>query len=191
MKKTLTALTLAIGAIGSSQAAPVQWTVGSGGNGHWYEFFATAVDWNTARADALSRGGYLATITSAAENSFAAVSAAGGALAWIGGTDAAVEGEWKWADGPEAGVQFWQGGPSGTALGYTNWNGGEPNNCCGGENYLQLNWATTGGWNDHGGPGNASQLNGYLVEYNVPEPMTLAMVMSGLLAAVLTRRRRA
>ena len=75
MKKTLTALTLAIGAIGASQAAPVQWTVGSGGNGHWYEFISTSVDWNTARANALASTflgmqGYLATITSLAENVF-------------------------------------------------------------------------------------------------------------------------
>ena len=187
MKKTLTALTLAVCAISSSQAAPVQWTVGAGGNGNWYEYVAASVDWHGARAGALAssfagESGYLATLTSAAENMFASLLAGGGgALAWIGLTDQAVEGVYRWIDGPEGGQ----------ITGYLNWNGGEPNNCCGGEDYVHTNWGGAGRWNDHGGPGNPGQRNGYLVEYNVPEPMTLALVASALLAGALTRRRRA
>ena len=187
MKKTLTALTLAICAIGSVQAAPTQWTIGSGGNDHWYEFVSTPVDWHAARSAALGSTfggmwGYLATLTSANENVFASMLAGNGAaLAWIGLTDQITEGNYQWADGPEAGQ----------TTGYTNWWGGEPNNCCGGEDYIHTNWGAAARWNDHGGPANGGQLNGYLVEYSIPEPMTLGLVMSALLTGAITRRRRA
>ena len=58
-------------------ATPVEWTVDSGGNGHWYDFLGrelagnpTAYSWDEARLDAEVRGGYLATPTSAAEWGF-------------------------------------------------------------------------------------------------------------------------
>lgn len=189
MKKTLTALTLAICAIGSSQAAPVQWTVAAGGNDHWYEYVTTNVDWHVARAGALASNfagmsGYLATLTSAAENMFASLLAGrGGLLAWIGLTDQAVEGVYRWIDGPEGGQ----------VTGFTNWAAGEPNDFLTGEDYVHTNWAGPGVWNDHGLPHFPDQRNGYLVEYNaqVPEPMTLALVASALLAGALTRRRQA
>lgn len=173
----------------SAMAAPVQWTVGSGGNDHWYEFISTSVTWQNAftAANAASYGGmngYLATITSANENSFVA-GVANGALAWLGGSDAGnAVNSWTWRNGPENGLAFT----------YTNWNGGEPNNCCGGEDYLHINWATYGGWNDHGGPGNAGHINGYVIEYSapVPEPETYALLLAGLgLMASVARRRKA
>ena len=172
----------------SSWAAPTQWTVVSGGNGHWYEFIDLNVDWNTARALALasnfnSMSGYLATVTSGAENTFSA-GVANGVVAWLGASDNRNEGDFVWADGPEAGQ----------SLTYSNWNAGEPNNCCGGENYLQTNFGALGGWNDHGGPGNSGQINGYIVEYSangtVSTPGTLALVLPALLAAGWAARRR-
>ena len=190
MKRQVLAAAIGVLALGSSMAAPVQWTVASGGNDHWYEFVATNLTWDDARAAALAStylgaSGYLATALDAAENTFISVTVAGGELAWLGGTDAGSEANWYWADGPEANQ----------ALTYFNWNSGEPNNCCGGENYLQTNFGNnSGGWNDHGGPGNAGQANGYLVEYsmtnNVPEPTTLALLFPALLAAAVVRRRR-
>ena len=178
----------------------MQWTVGSGGNGHWYAFINTAVDWHGARAAALASShlgmqGYLATITSVAENSFVSAAVAGSILAWAGASDAAVEGQWRWIDGPEAGLLFWSGGVGGTAVGNAIWNGGEPNNVGGGEDYLQLNWSSQR-WNDHGGPGvGIGQRNAYVIEYStvsmpVPEPMTLALVLSALLASGGLSRRR-
>ncbi len=59
-------------------ATPVEWTVDSGGNGHWYDFVGYGVGgvadpigtWENARDAAEAAGGYLATPTSAAEWSF-------------------------------------------------------------------------------------------------------------------------
>ena len=67
----------AVLAVTASTAAPVQWTVASGGNGHWYEFvFAqSGFTFGQARAASLAAShmgmqGYLATVTSQAENDF-------------------------------------------------------------------------------------------------------------------------
>ncbi len=59
-------------------ATPVDRTVDSGGNGHWYDFVGYGVGgvadpigtWENARDAAEAAGGYLATPTSAAEWSF-------------------------------------------------------------------------------------------------------------------------
>jgi len=50
----------------------VQWDVSSGGNGHWYKAVPgfSGLTWTVASQQAQAEGGYLATITSAAENAF-------------------------------------------------------------------------------------------------------------------------
>ena len=62
----------ALSFISRIQAAPVQWDAGSGGNGHYYEAVQVpdGVSWTAASALANGAGGYLATITSEAENNF-------------------------------------------------------------------------------------------------------------------------
>jgi hypothetical protein len=188
MQKLLMAAAL-LGMASAATAAPVQWTVASGGNGNYYEYIQTARTWADARAAALAssylgNAGYLATVTSAAENAFIGTLASDG---WLGGTDQAVEGQWRWADGPEAGQLFWTGGPGGSASGYSSWNAGEPNDF-GGEDFLHRNG---GAWNDLPG----SSARGYFVEYSavasgVPEPATWAMMIAGfgLVGASLRRR---
>jgi tRNA (Thr-GGU) A37 N-methylase len=118
-------------------------------NQRYYEFVADKVTWDEARCaakfvdgkyDAASvrfdkcdetklvprtfngLSGYLATVTSAAENAFVTNRAGIGLETWIGGSDEAVtrtvvapttdiagkEGQWRWVDGPEAGLIFWR-----------------------------------------------------------------------------------
>jgi len=87
-------------------------------------------NFNQAALDAESRGGHLATITSATENNEVKAVATGSE--WVGGSDIEVEGTWKWVTGEE-----WT---------YSNWNSGEPNNS-GNEDGLEF-YANTGKWND-------------------------------------------
>ncbi len=103
--------------------------------------------------------GHLANITSQAENDFINALAPGNV--WLGGSDAAVEGEWRWLAGPEAGQQFWQGGIGGSTVGgsYANWGAGEPNNS-GNEDTVHMR--PDGRWNDQPG----STAYNYVVEWD-------------------------
>ncbi|NEQ40243.1 MAG: PEP-CTERM sorting domain-containing protein [Okeania sp. SIO3I5] len=120
--------------------------------GHYYEFVSGGYSWSQAKSQAESRSyrglqGYLATITSSAEQNFIVsrfgVSNWGG---WIGASDAGRDGTWRWVTGPEAGRVFWQ---NGTPLGYNNFHPGEPNELLSNtEDYAHI-WKHGGGtWND-------------------------------------------
>ena len=56
----------------ASKADLYKWSVTDGGNDHYYEAVLVpgGIDWEGANAAATALGGYLATITSAAENAF-------------------------------------------------------------------------------------------------------------------------
>lgn len=139
------------------------------GTGHYYEFVSSTTTWASAKTGAASQTfngmtGYLATVTSLAENQFI-TSKVGTATAWLSGTDSAVEGTWKWDTGPEAGDTFWTGtGSSGTGHNtddpFTYWGSFEPNQS-GDEDCLEIISGGTGRWNDI--PCSASK--GYVIEY--------------------------
>jgi hypothetical protein len=172
-----------------ANAAPVQWSVEDGGNGHWYDRvdIQTGLTWDQARIDAETKfhqgvQGHLMTITSQGEADLwetlytkTPLPDAGNDRFWIGAYQPPESpepaGNWRWITG-----EPW---------GFTNWGNLEPNNH-GNEDVGHSN-ILSGQWND---------LNrdftfwngGYLVEYPVPEPATLTLLTLGGLAII--RRRR-
>ena len=109
---------------------------------HTYSQINGSLSWTAAKADAESRGGYLATITSAEEANRVMAVVSQPAL-WLGGSDSASEGSWAWVTG-----ETWS---------FSSWNTGQPDNS-NNEDYLELK--STGDWNDL--PNSA--LNGYVLE---------------------------
>jgi hypothetical protein len=111
-------------------------------NGHSYYRSTGNATWTTARSNCAAMGGYLVTITTAAEQSFIFNIWPSG---WIGLTDEVTEGTWRWV--------------TGETYSYKNWNSGEPNNA-GNEDYVQF--VSNGRWNDL--PNNVSLP--YVLEFN-------------------------
>ena len=93
------------------------------GTNHWYELNQSLLSFDDAQAYAVSKGGYLACITSAAENLWISNNFTPDDLeyAMIGGNDILKEGTWKWIDG-----EPWS---------FENWIGIEPNNGHGNEDW--------------------------------------------------------
>ena len=124
----------AIIASAASAQTAVEWKVSEGGNGHWYQFIRDKLLWQTARANAESVGGHLATITSEAENNFArSIMSPMPTAGYLGGYRDGSG--WHWITG-----ETWS---------FTDWNPGEPNGGPGQVVWLE-NWnGLSGGWNDH------------------------------------------
>ena len=97
-------------------------------NGHSYYRSTGSAFWSVARQNCINMGGYLVTVTTAAENNFIFGLWPSG---WIGLTDEVTEGVWRWV--------------TGETYSYSSWNGGEPNNA-GNEDYVQF--VSGGKWND-------------------------------------------
>jgi hypothetical protein len=128
---------------------PLQWKVADGGNGHWYQVLAQNLIWPDAKIECEDRGGHLATLTSAGENTFVLSRLGIGPFAYQIGAFQPIQAcepgcLWSWVTG-----EPWD---------FTNWFPGEPNdaNATVGEDWSVM-WGTTGQWNDIGpGGGNSS-----------------------------------
>lgn len=111
-------------------------------NNHKYELYDERNNYSQALATAKAKGGYLAAITSQAENNavvklITASQYNGTDTGWrIGATDIEKEGTWKWG--------------SGESFSYKNWNSGEPNNNNAGfeEDSAVIINSSTGKWYD-------------------------------------------
>jgi hypothetical protein len=165
------------------------------------------VSWATAEANAASLSylgatGYLAVVTSAAENNFLAanytISTTLFEGAWLGG-ECNASAACFWETGPLAGQQFSQGQTS-VGGAYVNWGGIEPNNSnIGSAVYMNIGGLPVGigngQWAD-AGYGLASPccdpVQGYIVEFSptTPLPAALPLFASGLAGLGLLGWRR-
>ncbi len=147
--------------------------------GNFYRYIGTTATYaaaTTAATGMLLNGvaGHIATISSAAENSY--VRGLGSGALWLAGSDLTTEGSWVWGGtGAEAGQVFSIGS---TAQGtfYTNWVAGQPDDS-GNSDYLEM--LASGQWTDVVGTG----ARAYVVEWEGStvlaalgntNPMTLA-----------------
>lgn len=185
-------LSISIMTAKAGYAAPVQWS----GNGHWYEavHVEAGIDWFAAKSAAEAKGGYLATATSAEENTFL-FNLISNASFWFNYTDASLG---PWLGAFQTSDQNGAGGNwqwlTGEAWSYTNWASGEPNNynpgLPGNADYLEFlgrghnNPAPT--WNDcHA----VLPIRGYIIEYDVvPVPGAVLLFSSGLIGLLGLRR---
>lgn len=161
-------------------------------NNHVYQYVGDSLTWYAARDAAAASTyqgihGYLATITSDAENQFIKDRLSGDA--WLGASDDDQymgEGTWSWTGGPEAGTNFYNGRGNfgGAAVGgnYANWAPGEPNQF-GNEDCMET-YISSGTWNDL--PCNMT-IGGYVVEYgdseSTPAPIPTKDITITLAAA--------
>ena len=207
-KSVVLVVALVVGFSGWSSGAgatPVEWTVASGGNAHWYDFVGYGVGgvadpigtWENARDAAEVAGGYLATPTSATEWSFMQSQM----YDWVGPVDP------TYSNCAACGYRSYQGwigafqntsSPSYSEPGggwewvtgepwvFTAWSSGEPNQN-GSENHVLTWFHNSAGWNDH--------VNGagrYYIEYDsnpIPEPNTALLLGIGLTGLSIRRRR--
>ena len=142
--QSLTAGMLSVGALTGVCAAQdaVQWKVEDGGNGHWYAgavVSSKGASWDVARSHAVTRGGDLATIPSAACATWLFANIVSDTALWnnllgpwVGGTQVenAIEpsGGWVWVDGNQIGQELWSTGQPDDAVG------------CGGNNNRMGYW---------------------------------------------------
>lgn len=174
----------------ASSAAPIRWQT----NGHYYEriFNTGGITWTDAKfaaesATFLGTNGHLVAVNSEAEWLFI-LDKFPVSSTWIGLSDANQEGNFEWVTGEPLDFTAWLIAPQ------------EPNNAAGGggEDYVYYESRSAQppgqaiGWNDYQNlVGVISGLQfGYLIEYPIPEPSTLALAVFGFVALVAFGWRR-
>ena len=145
--------------------------------GHYYEYVAGSKNFSDAKAlaeNATANGlkGYLLTVTSANEDTFARTFSTGANYhVWLGASDAALEGCWRWVNGSAtdlSGPFFNKGNVPGCTVSgtwYTRWGANEPSDSFGTEDNASNNYADA--WNDFTGAGDGSTNgpSGVVIEY--------------------------
>ncbi|NSW55746.1 MAG: hypothetical protein HPY44_07035 [Armatimonadetes bacterium] len=166
-------------------SAPIQWQLADGGNGHWYERVDASLSWSDAKAAAESRSwmgmtGYLATISSAGENTF--VTGLLGDFAWLGGyqldNQPTTSTGWRWVTGEPWDFTYWAPG--------SGWV--EPNDASNTmhiedneENGLVMGLVYGPGWNDLDLENKDNTATAYMVEYGEPGEVTPELSSASLL----------
>lgn len=105
-----------------------------------FELVERYLTWDDAAEAARTMGGHLAAIDNVREERCAEAlvwSLDGDKTAWLGGTDRVVEGVWRWVDARGRAPVFYDASSS-VGRRYTNFIVDEPNNCCGGQDCLDL-----------------------------------------------------
>lgn len=148
-----------------SWSALVQWPIAQGGNDHFYELVPApaGISWSNANIAATNRGGYLATITSAAENTFVFNLATPDATVWYSGYGPWLGGVQPAGSVEPAGGWAWVTGEPFT---YRNWAQGQPNNNQN-EDRLQFGGQAdrSSAWNDIN-QNSTNFTRGFIVEYD-------------------------
>ncbi|MEI6785449.1 MAG: hypothetical protein WCQ21_31505 [Verrucomicrobiota bacterium] len=150
----------------SAQAQWVRWDTASGGNGHWYKAVPNTGGVTPQLATQLARqdGGYLASITSAEENSFVfGLVNSPAFFNSFNGSGPVLGGRQQPGASEPAGGWYWL---SGEPWNYTNWSSDSPDNGGGVEDSLEF-YSGMGGtpaptWNDQ--PFDDPNCGGYVVE---------------------------
>lgn len=125
-KRLLLAAALIALVAASAAAAPIQWRVEDGGNGHFYNVIGVTrgITWPDAQTATAARGSgwYLATITSPEENAFVYGLLAAKPQFWT--VDEGGDALGPWLGAVKKGAAFGWG--TGEAFAYANWAPGQP-----------------------------------------------------------------
>jgi hypothetical protein len=185
---------------GASWSTPVQWSLASGGNDHWYAISVSSSElWATERLRALAFGGDLASVTSRDEELFIDGAFGTGAY-WNGFVRGEIPGvpdesstTWTWSDGSGS----WD--PSVATATYANWCDGEPNASY--ETYATMNFFGPTCWADQidsyqGGLYTHAAISEFTFDPRIgaivaPEPASAVLLATGLICVFgVTRRPR-
>lgn len=195
----LAAIMIALSCASALRGSSISGPFVNGDNGHTYLLLNEA-SWTDSEAEAVTLGGHLVTISSAAENEWVWSTfkdrLPGPGTLWIGFTDQAQEGTWCWANGENAAFVNFQVGQPDDAH-----NSGIPGD---GQDYahMWINGELPKQWDDYNN--HAFSSHGYgVVEiggiertdgptcYVVPEPRDYAFLSSlGLLSLAAVRARK-
>ena len=139
---------------------------------HTYAITTSAMNWENAKIQAASLGGYLATINTKAENDWLTAKFISYGNVWIGSHDKATEGTWVWDNGTtsdDSGVSDNISAGAKWPDGTLKWDSGEPNNSGSSEHCGTIR-DSSGEWNDvecnSNLPSSAYHINYGIIEFN-------------------------